>query len=149
MPNARSFVIMYSVVLMVLFISFLYLMTTIDPHITPPTYVSSTVPTITTKKTITTTVTTTTVGDNEDDKKNFKARGGIHPNVSTYKFKHPANIKGHRRKENIIERIMQTVRSQYRKYRLFQKKGSQPKYSINFFWTQTRHQMTSTMFYFP
>lgn len=119
MAYGRVFVIIYSLVLIILFISFSYLITTIDPQIKSQTdgdvnKSTSTKETTTTTEpsSETTTITSTTEDVSSSETTTEEAvRGGIHPRASTNKFKHPVTIRGHRRKEDIIDRITQTVSS--------------------------------------
>lgn len=105
MPNARIFVITYSLVLVVLFISFLYLMTTIDPITKQQGNESSSVET-----TITVAM---TASETPPDSKNIRARGHTAPKAFTKNKKHLVKITDHRRIEDINDGITQTVRFLY------------------------------------
>lgn len=122
MPSGRIFVMTYSIVLVVLFVSFSYLMTTIDPpkkpHHVHDTNVSSTkttpIPTTTTTTTSNTTTTSTTTTTSKTTSKtidkNKHAREGITAQEFRNKLMYPVNIKGHRRKENSKDELPVSTR---------------------------------------
>lgn len=115
MPNGRLFVIMYSLVLIVLFILFSYLMTTIDPHTKPHNITNITTEPAIKRELLTlafseTTSTTNITSNTEDDKKKKIERGPTHLQASTKEINYPFKVRGHRRKEDIIDGITQTVR---------------------------------------
>lgn len=102
MPNARGFVMTYSIVLVVLFISFLYLITTIDPITKPHGNESSTEPTTPSPN--------KTSPSSVPENKYIRARGHTAPKAFTKNTKRAVKIQDRRRKEDIINGITKTVR---------------------------------------
>lgn len=131
MAKGVVFVAIYSLVLIVLFILFSYLMTTIDPKVKPhsddynvPTTTASTKPTSEKSTAVTTTTIASVVRANAKDvslraRTSFHTRRPTHArapsHTSSNKFKYPVKSKGQKRKENIIAGTTETVRSHYLK----------------------------------